>query len=128
MIVGSRHGEFFLIRILGIGIPYLLMKLFSCRSFLKNINSAVILKFPKRMLGYYFSKGFAILECNLNHSKKIPNKVKQNIHAEEPDISDYVMTCINRIPSTSKHRRSCCQIKVYILPKFNNNSMKKGKS
>ena len=32
---------------------------------------------------------------------KIPNEVKQRIHAEETNNSDYVMTCINTILSTS---------------------------
>ena len=40
-------------RKLGIGIPYLLMNLMSCRGFLKNINYSVILKCSKSMLEYY---------------------------------------------------------------------------
>ena len=88
-------------RILGIGIPDLLMNLLLCHGFLKNMNSVVILKCPKRMLEYYFSKVFSILEYNTNNLAKLPNEVKQIIHAEETDNSDYVMTCINTIPSTS---------------------------
>ena len=53
------------------------------------------------MLEYYFSKGFGILECNFNNLVKLPNEVKQIINAEETDNSDYLMTCINTIPSTS---------------------------
>ena len=97
----SKHGDKRFDRILGIGITDLLMNLMSCHGFLKNINSVVILKFPKRMLEYYFSKGFTILECNVNNLEKLPNEVKQIIHAEETDNSDKVMTCINTIPSTS---------------------------
>ena len=62
--------------ILVIGIPDLLMNLISCHGFLKNINSVVVLKCPKRMLEYYFSKIFAILECNFNNLEKLPNEVK----------------------------------------------------
>ena len=51
--------------------------------------------------GIIFSKGFGILECNVNNLAKLPNKVKQIIHTEETDNSDYVMTCINTITSTS---------------------------
>ena len=58
---GSKHGDKSFDRILGIGIPDFLIKLMSCHGFLKNINYVVILKFPKRMLEYYFSKGFTIL-------------------------------------------------------------------
>ena len=75
---GSKHGDNFFDRILGIGILDLLMKLMSCRGFLKNINSVTILKFPKRMLEYYLSKGFTILECNDINLEKLPNEVKQN--------------------------------------------------
>ena len=50
---------------------------------------------------YYFSKGFTILECNDNNLEKLPNDVKQRIHAEETDDSDKVMTHINAITSTS---------------------------
>ena len=53
------------------------------------------------MLEYYFSKVFGILECNFNNLAKLTNEVKQRIHAEETDNSDYVMTCINIFPSTS---------------------------
>ena len=50
---------------------------------------------------YYFSKGFTILECNDNNLEKLPNDVKQRIHAEETDDSDKVMTHINAITYTS---------------------------
>ena len=46
----SQHGDKRFGRILGIGIPDLLMNLMSCRGYLKNINYVVILKSPKRML------------------------------------------------------------------------------
>ena len=68
---------------LGIEIPDLLINLISCHVFFKNRNSLVILKGPKRMLGYYFSKGFTILECNTNNLEKLPNEVKDIINAEE---------------------------------------------
>ena len=77
------------------------MKLMFCHGFLKNINYVVILKCPKRMLEYYFSKGFTILELNDNNLAKLTNDVKQRIHAEETDNSDKVITCTKTIPSTS---------------------------
>ena len=49
---------------LGIDILDLLMNLLSCHGFKKNIKSIVILKCSRRMLEYYFSKGFGILERN----------------------------------------------------------------
>ena len=36
-----------------------------------------------------------------NNLAKLSNEVKPEIHAEEIDHSEYVMTCINTIPSTS---------------------------
>ena len=79
---GSKHGDKSFDKTLGIGIPDLLMNLMYCHGFLKNINSVVILKFPKSMLGYYFSKGFTILECNDNGLEKLPNEVKEIIYEE----------------------------------------------
>ena len=55
---GFKHGNKSYDKILGIIIPYLSMNLMSCHGFLKNINAIVILKFPKKMLEYYFSKVF----------------------------------------------------------------------
>ena len=62
----SKHGGKSFGKILGIGIPDLLMNLMYCLGFLNNIHYVVILKFPKNMLGYYLSKWFTILECNDN--------------------------------------------------------------
>ena len=47
---GSKHGETNFDKILGIGIPYLLMNLMSCHGFLNNMNYIFILKCPKSML------------------------------------------------------------------------------
>ena len=47
---GSKRGNKSFDRILGIGIQDLFINLMSCYGFLKNINSVVIFKFPKRML------------------------------------------------------------------------------
>ena len=98
---GFKHENKSYNKILGIGIPDLLMDLMSCHRFLKNINPIVILKFPKRMLEYYFSKGFTLFGRNTNNLAKLPNDVKQRIHAEETDNSEQVMICFNTIPSTS---------------------------
>ena len=68
-------------KILGIGIPYLLINLISYHSFLKNKNYVVMLKYPKRMLEYYLSKGSTIFECNTNNLANLPNEIKYRIHA-----------------------------------------------
>ena len=53
---GFKHGNKNYDKILGIGVPDLLMNFMSCHGFLKNKNSVLIIKYPKRMLEYYFSK------------------------------------------------------------------------
>ena len=79
-------------KLLGIGIPYLLMNLLLCNDFTKNINSTVILSCPSRMLEYYFKKGFFILKCNSNNLLIIVNEAKQRDHEMDMHDSDYVMT------------------------------------
>ena len=80
--MGCKHGNKSFNKILGIGIPDLLMNLMSCHNFLKNKNSVVVLKCPKSMLEYCFSKVFSLLECNPNNLAKLPNEVKDTIHTE----------------------------------------------
>ena len=125
--VGSKedykHGDKGFNIILGIGIPDLLMNLMSCHGFLKNVNYVVILNFPKRMLEYYFSKGFTILEWNDNNLEKLPNDVKQRIHAEKTDNWDKFMTSINTITFTSNTLKNLVVNKSvhssYIQTEFN---------
>ena len=54
--VGSKHGEKIPNKILGIGIPDLLMNLMSCNGFSKKLNYIVILKFHKKYFGILFFK------------------------------------------------------------------------
>ena len=61
---------------------HIVMNLLLCHGFLEKIKSIFILKCPKSMLEYYFSKGFGILECNSNNLTEIPNLVKKTILAE----------------------------------------------
>ena len=107
---------------MGIGITDLLINLMSYHGFLKNINSVVILKFPKRMLEYYFSKVFTILECNYNNLAKLPYDVKQITHAEETDNSEKIMICINKMLSTSNTLKNLVVDKIlhyyYIQTEF----------
>ena len=77
-----------------------------CPVFLKNKNPVVILKFPTRMLEYYFSKGFTLFDCNTNNLAKLPNDVKYRTHAEDAGNSDKVMICSTTIiskPNTLKN-------------------------
>ena len=91
------------------------MKLMSFHVFLKNMNTVVILKCSKSKLGNYFSKGFAILECNYNNLAKILKYVKKIDHEEETDNSDKVVTCINIITSTLNTLKNLLVNKSYIF-------------
>ena len=69
--------------------------------FLKNKNLVVVLKCPKSMLEYNFSKVFILFDCNTHNLEKLPNEAKEIIHAEDVENSEKVMICNNTIPSTS---------------------------
>ena len=80
----------------------MLMNLMSCHGFSKNKDLVVILKFPKRMFEYYFSKGFSYFYCSIINLGKLPTEVKQIIHAEDTDNPYKVMICSTTVPSTLK--------------------------
>ena len=86
---------------MGIGIPDLLTNLMSCHGFLKNKDPVVILKFPKRMFEYYFSKGFTYFDCSIINLEKLPTEVKVIIYAEDTYNSDKVMICSTTVSSAS---------------------------
>ena len=88
-------------KILGIGISDLLMNLMSCHCFLNNKDSVVILKFPKRMFEYYFSKGFIHFYWNNINLEKIQSEVKDRIYSEVTDNPEKFMICSTTIPSNS---------------------------
>ena len=87
--------------VLGFSIPDLLLDLLSCRGFLKNNESVVILKFPNRIFEYYFNKGFIIFDSDEKNLKRLPSEVKYRVYAEITVNSDRVMICSTTIPSTS---------------------------
>ena len=98
---GFKHENKSYDKILGIEIPDLLMNLMSFHGFLRNIHSIAIIKCPKRMLGYYLSKGFTLFDCDMINFSKLPNEAKVKIHGEDTDNSDKVMICSITILSTS---------------------------
>ena len=103
---GLKHRNKSNDKILGIRIPDLLLSLMSCCVFLKNKNPAVIVKYPKRMLGYYFSKVFILFDCNTTNLEKLPNEVKDIIYVNDTENSDKVVICSTIIPSTSNTLKS----------------------
>ena len=103
------------------------MNLMSCNIFLKNENYVVKLKCPKRMLEYYLSRVFNILDCNVNNLEKLRNEIKHIIHAEETDNSDKVMTCNNIFTSKSNILKNSVVNKSFSLLVLKENSMIKRK-
>ena len=49
----------------GVGIPEILMNIISCHGFVNNKNSVVILSCRRKLVDYYLSKGFVIIENHL---------------------------------------------------------------
>ena len=62
---GYKHEEKSYDKILGIGIPDILMNLMSCHGFLRNKDHVFILKCPKRMFEYNLSKGFTYFDWSI---------------------------------------------------------------
>ena len=87
--------------VLGFGIPDLLMNFFSCRGFLKNNDSVVILKCHNRMFEYYFNKVFIVFYCDRKNLERLPSEIKDRIGTEVTDNSYKVMICSTTIPYTS---------------------------
>ena len=88
-------------KILGFGITDLLMNFMSCRGFLKNKDSVVILKCPKNIFEYYLSKSFIHFDCNKSNLEKLSSELKDRIYAEVTDNSDKVRIRSTTIPSNS---------------------------
>ena len=85
----------------GIGVPDILLNMFSCHGFLNNNESIVIIKCPNRMSEYYFNKGFIQLTCDEDHLNKLPKLVQQRVGAEPKVNSELVMLFKTTIISTS---------------------------
>ena len=99
------------------------MNLMSCHGFLKNKDSSVILKCPKIIFEYYFSKGFTYFDCSIINLVKLPTEVKQIIHAEDTDNSKKIMICSTTTPSTSNTLKNLAVNNFFILLILKRNSM-----
>ena len=99
------------------------MNLISCHGFLKNKDSIVTLKFPKRMLQYYFSKVFTYFDCSIISLLKLPTEVKHIINAEDIDNLDRVIICYTTSNSTSNTIKNLAVNKVFHSSYIKKNSM-----
>ena len=85
--------------ILGISIPELLMNIISCHVFVNNTNSTVVFSCGRKLVDYYLSEGFFILDNNSRNLCDVPIRVKQIIDAEYIHINYLVMACYRENPS-----------------------------
>ena len=56
-------------------------------------NSTAMLVWRYRLLNYYESKGFVILEHNSKNLSSVSSEAKQRIHAINKQKTDFVMAC-----------------------------------
>ena len=71
----------------------------SYHGFGNDNNRTVKLTCCIKLVSYYQSKGFVILENNADALRYIPKRVKQEINAEYLHPNDYVMVCNREILS-----------------------------
>ena len=110
-----------------IGIPDIFTNMLSCKGFLNNNESIVMLKCPNRMSQYYFIKEFIQLTCDEDNLRKLPAKVKDRVGAEVKVNSDLVVLYYTTITSTSNTLKNLYSSKDYhsSYPNDNFNNQKK---
>ena len=62
--------------LLSIGIPELLLNLFSCHAFIKKTNSTVIINCRSLLINNYLANGLYIIENGSNQLSLLPNDVQ----------------------------------------------------
>ena len=75
----------------------------SCYGFVQYENSKLILTCRIKLVSYYLSKGFVIIDRDSQVPKNAPLRVKQCIHAFNIFESDFVMICNTAIYSVSNN-------------------------
>ena len=85
----------------GIRIPEVLMNIMSCCGFVKEENKIVILMFRVKLVSYYLSKGFLIIDPKSDALDNVPLKFKQQIHTIDKYGTDSSITCNIYIPSAT---------------------------
>ena len=83
----------------GIGIPELLINIISCNVFVNDTKSDVILSCHRKLVDYYISKGFVILEKNSIALSIVIICGKKIINVEHLYTNYSVMACYREISS-----------------------------
>ena len=76
-----------------IGITEVLMKIVYFRIFVTEDYTTFVLTCHRKLVSYYLSKGFLILDHKSDSIKNVPQLVKQHIHEIDLHTKYYVMTC-----------------------------------
>ena len=82
-----------------IGIPEVLLKIVSCLVYVQENNHTVILTCRSKLVSYYLSKGFLILEKYSPEMNNVTIRVKQCICAVDIHKNSSLITCNREIPS-----------------------------
>ena len=72
----------------------------SCHGFLNDENSTVILSCCIKLVDYYLSKGFLVIEKKSSAFNDVPLQVKQTVNKENLHENDSGIACYREIPSS----------------------------
>ena len=97
----------------GIGITEILLNIVSCYIFVQFENSTLILTCRSKLVSYYPSKGFLILERYSKALKNVPLRVKICINDIKNFDGYFVMSFYTPIPSVTNNLK-----KIYLGGSF----------
>ena len=75
----------------GIGIPEILLNIVSCYGYIKDENSTLILTWKGKLVSYYLSNVFVIIEKDYHAFNNVPQMVQSRIDAINMYESDSIM-------------------------------------
>ena len=78
------------------------MNIIYCHVFSKEENVTAILTCHSKLVSYYLSKCFVVLDHKSDGISIFPKPIKQYIHAIESHPNDFVMTQNRNIPYVDK--------------------------
>ena len=82
-----------------IGISEILLKILTCCGFSQKYNPTVILTFRSKLVSYYLSNFFFVIQKYPTATNNTPNIFKIYIYSVYMRDNDSVMTCNREIPS-----------------------------
>ena len=74
------------------------MKIISCYGFVNDKKSTIIFSCRRKLVDYYLSNVFVIIEKNSSSLKYVPLRAKQIINAENLHKNYFAMLCYREFP------------------------------